>query len=158
MVKQVPQLEVAVGVLLDREGRALITQRAQDSHMGGYWEFPGGKIVKGETQLKGLVRELQEELAIRVQYVRHLLRFSYLYPDWMVRLHVWQVLCWEGEPLGMLRQPLRWTAVGELLSAGLLPADEAIVTALKSPEAVNTLAWQAYADAVSGHCESACVG
>ncbi len=149
-VKQVPQLEVAVGVLLDREGRALTAQRAQDSHMGSYWEFPGGKIVTGETPLKGLVRELQEELAIRVQYVRHLLHFSYIYPDRMVRLYVWQVLRWEGEPLGVQRQPLRWTAVDELLSAGLLPADEAIVIALKSPEAVNTLAWQAYADAVSG--------
>jgi 8-oxo-dGTP diphosphatase len=149
-VKQVPQLEVAVGVLLNREGHVLIAQRAQDSHMGGSWEFPGGKIVKGETPLQGLVRELQEELTIRVQYVRHLLRFSYLYPDRRVRLHVWQVLRWEGEPLGALRQPLRWTAVGELLNEGLLPADEEIVIALKNPEAVNTLAWQAYADAVSG--------
>jgi 8-oxo-dGTP diphosphatase len=147
---QIPELQVAAGVLLDGEGQALIAQRAPDSHMGGAWEFPGGKIAAGETSLEGLVRELQEELAIRVQYARHLLRFSHHYPDRTVHLHVWQVLTWDGDPAGVEGQPLRWVALEELLNEGLLPADEQIVTALQSPAAVNKLAWRAFAEAISG--------
>jgi 8-oxo-dGTP diphosphatase len=147
---QIPELQVAAGVLLDGEGQALIAQRAPDSHMGGAWEFPGGKIAAGETSLEGLVRELQEELAIRVQYARHLLRFSHHYPDRTVHLHVWQVLTWDGDPAGVEGQPLRWVALEELLNEGLLPADEQIVTALQNPAAVNKLAWRAFADAISG--------
>ena len=146
----VPELQVAVGVLVDGQNRALIAQRASDSHMGGAWEFPGGKIAAGETSLEGLVRELYEELAIRAQYVRHLLRFSHCYPDRMVHLHVWQVLSWDGVPEGVEGQPLRWVALGELLNEGLLAADEAIVYALQNTAAVNRFAWQVYADAVTG--------
>ena len=149
-VDQIPQLQVAVGVLFDGEGRTLIAQRAPDSHLGGAWEFPGGKIVAGETSLEGLVRELHEELAIRVRYVRHLVRFSHAYPDRTVHLHVWQVLSWDGDPEGVEGQPLRWVALDKLLNEGLLAADEQIVMALRNPVAVNKLAWHAFADAVSG--------
>jgi 8-oxo-dGTP diphosphatase len=145
-----PELQVAAGVLLDGEGRALIAQRAAGSHQGGAWEFPGGKITAGETSLEGLVRELHEELGVQVLYARHLVRFSHQYPDRTVHLHVWQVLRWEGEPEGLEGQPLRWVAVEELLNEGLLAADEQIVTALQNPAVVNKLAWRAFADAVSG--------
>ena len=53
--------DVAVGVLADEVGRALIAQRPDGSHQAGWWEFPGGKIHQTETPLQGLIRELREE-------------------------------------------------------------------------------------------------
>ena len=66
------ELHVAAGVLVDASGRVLIARRAVGKHMGGAWEFPGGKIVAGETPLQGLVRELHEELKITGNYTQRI--------------------------------------------------------------------------------------
>ena len=57
---------VAVGILIDPQGRVLITRRAPQSHQGGLWEFPGGKVEPGETIVDALARELKEELGVTV--------------------------------------------------------------------------------------------
>jgi 8-oxo-dGTP diphosphatase len=136
------QLSVAAGVLVDNSGRVLITRRPADTHMGGAWEFPGGKIADGETPLAGLLRELREELGIGVRYARHLARYRHDYPDRCVHLHVWLVPAWEGEPAGLEGQPLRWSEPERLLEEGLLPADAPVVNLLIGTGRVNTLAWQ----------------
>jgi 8-oxo-dGTP diphosphatase len=130
-------LHVAAGVLQDRLGRVLIAQRPDDAHMGGAWEFPGGKIHSGETPLQGLVRELQEELAIHVGYARHLIRYYHDYPDRQVHLYVWKVLDWRDEPSGVEGQALQWVKPAALMQAGLLPADERIASLLLESSAIN---------------------
>ena len=62
-----PPIEVAVGVLEDEVGRVLLSRRAEGSHQGGLWEFPGGKREPGESLLQALARELDEELGVRVE-------------------------------------------------------------------------------------------
>ncbi|MDH3750479.1 MAG: NUDIX domain-containing protein, partial [Gammaproteobacteria bacterium] len=57
---------VAAGILRDTSGRVLITERICDGRFNGLWEFPGGKIVAGESPLDALRRELAEELGIEV--------------------------------------------------------------------------------------------
>jgi len=133
-------LHVAAGVLQDRLGRVLISQRPPSSHMGGAWEFPGGKINSGETPLQGLVRELQEELAIRVDYARHLIRYNHDYPDRRIQLYVWKVLDWRDDPRGMEGQSVQWVEPADLMQAGLLPADERIASVLLSKSPVNKVA------------------
>ena len=59
-------VHVAVGVVLDEGGRVLISRRADDSHQGGLWEFPGGKVEPGESLAMALARELREELGIEI--------------------------------------------------------------------------------------------
>ena len=58
-------IEVGAAIIF-RDGKLLITQRHADSHLGGLWEFPGGKREEGETFEQCLVRELQEELCVGV--------------------------------------------------------------------------------------------
>jgi len=123
-------LEVAAGVLQQATGRVLIAQRPASKHAGGAWEFPGGKLEPGESPRAGLERELREELGIQVLEAQSLMDYSHCYPDREIHLHVFRVTRWSGEPVGLEDQPLRWMAVGELLQAGLLPADEPIVQAL----------------------------
>lgn len=127
------RIQVAAGVLSDRHGRVLITRRAPGSHQGGAWEFPGGKLGPGESPREALERELAEELGIRVQKAACLITVEHDYPDRSVRLHVFQVTRWVGEPRGLENQPLNWLPPQELMGTGLLPADEPIVKLLLSP-------------------------
>jgi 8-oxo-dGTP pyrophosphatase MutT (NUDIX family) len=60
----VPTVDVAAGVVL-RDGHVLVSRRRAEDHLGGFWEFPGGKIEPGETAPEAIVRELREELDVR---------------------------------------------------------------------------------------------
>jgi 8-oxo-dGTP diphosphatase len=121
---------VAAGVLRDGSGRVLIAQRPDGKHAAGFWEFPGGKIQSGESPLQALCRELAEEIGIQVSAATPLMSFRHDYPERLVELHVFEVSQYSGEPHGLEGQPLRWVAVDELGSVGLLEADEPIAAAL----------------------------
>jgi len=125
-----PEIAVAAGILRDRAGRALIAQRPEGKHQAGWWEFPGGKLHAAETPLEALTRELREELGIEVDSAEPLLTYRHDYPERIVELHVWCVLAFTGDPIGVEGQALRWSPIDELLETGLLPADRPIVAAL----------------------------
>ena len=59
-----PVVDVAVGVLLQADGRFLLTSRPAGKVYAGYWEFPGGKLEAGESVAEALARELHEELGL----------------------------------------------------------------------------------------------
>lgn len=98
--------------------------------MAGMWEFPGGKREPGESAWSALQRELQEELGVLISAAEPVLDLEHAYPDRTVRLDVWWVSAWSGEPSALEGQGLRWVAPDELATAALLPADEPIVTAV----------------------------
>ena len=121
---------VVAGVIEDDRGRVLIARRHADSHAGGFWEFPGGKIEPGEAARSALRRELKEELGIDVSDVEPLAGFRHHYPDRIVNLEAFRVLEYSGEVRACEQQPLQWVTPGALRTVGLLPADEPIVDAL----------------------------
>jgi 8-oxo-dGTP diphosphatase len=90
-------VDVAVGVLIDARGRFLLTSRPAGKVYAGWWEFPGGKLERGESVAAALKRELHEELGIEVLDVRpwHVTRMDYAHAR--VRLHFCKVLAWRGE-------------------------------------------------------------
>ncbi len=124
------EVHVLVGIVEDAEGRVLVNQRRPGTHMAGFWEFPGGKRARGESRRAALDRELAEELGIEVLEASPLIELSHTYPEKRVRLDVWRVERYAGEPQGLEQQPLEWVAVENLLDIGLLPADAPIVQAL----------------------------
>jgi len=124
------ELHVVAGVLRDERRRVLIAQRPADKHMGGYWEFPGGKIALGESAEAALARELEEELGITLRRCHRLLRLQHEYPDRSVELDVLIVEDYEGVPVGLEGQALKWVQTEELGQEALLPADRPIVEAL----------------------------
>ncbi len=125
------EVHVLVGIVEDAQGRVLVNQRRPGTHMAGFWEFPGGKRAQGEGRREALDRELAEELGIEVQHALPLLELSHAYPEKRVRLDVWLVVRYVGEPRGVEGQPLKWVPVEELLDVGLIPADAPIVHALR---------------------------
>jgi len=89
-------VDVAVGVLIDPEGRFLLTSRPEGKVYAGYWEFPGGKLEAGESVEAALRRELHEELGIRIADVRPWKTEMMDYPHALVRLHFCKVFEWHG--------------------------------------------------------------
>lgn len=91
-----PPVDVAVGVLIDGEGRFLLTSRPEGKVWAGHWEFPGGKVEPGETVEAALRRELHEELGITIGPARPWKVELVSYPHARVRLHFLQVHDWQG--------------------------------------------------------------
>ncbi len=89
--------EVAVGVLLDPDGRFLLTSRPAGKVYAGFWEFPGGKLEEGETVEQALRRELQEELGLVIGPVEPWKVELVDYPHALVRLNFCKVRQWTGE-------------------------------------------------------------
>jgi len=128
-----PPIHVAVAVIEDDQGRILLSRRPEGVHQGGLWEFPGGKIEEGEDLARGLVREIREELGLRVVSHRPLITVTHQYPDKTVLLDVHRVTAFSGSPHGREGQPLAWV-VPEMLTDYPMPAaDRPIINAIKLP-------------------------
>ncbi len=90
-------VDVAVGVLIDAEGRFLMTSRPAGKVYADHWEFPGGKLESGETVAQALRRELNEELGIDIGQAHPWQVEMVDYPHALVRLHFCKVYEWAGE-------------------------------------------------------------
>jgi 8-oxo-dGTP diphosphatase len=90
-------VDVAVGVLIDAEGRFLLTSRPEGKVYAGYWEFPGGKLEAGESVESALRRELHEELGITIAAVEPWNVTLMDYAHARVRLHFCKVRAWKGD-------------------------------------------------------------
>ncbi|HNP36542.1 MAG TPA: 8-oxo-dGTP diphosphatase MutT [Woeseiaceae bacterium] len=124
------RLNVVAGVLRDTNGRVLISERLEEGPFHGLWEFPGGKIARGETAESALVRELAEEIGIDVVASSPFMRLAHDYPDRHVAIQFFFVNQWYREPAGLEGQRLQWLAPVDLSTANLLPADLPVVDAL----------------------------
>jgi 8-oxo-dGTP diphosphatase len=101
-------VDVAVGVLIDRDGRFLLTSRPAGKVFAGYWEFPGGKLEAGETVEEALRRELHEELGITIGPAEPWKVELVDYPHARVRLHFCKVYQWAGSFEMRERQAMAW--------------------------------------------------
>jgi 8-oxo-dGTP diphosphatase len=126
------EVHVAVGVVLDPQRRVLISRRAKDSHQGGLWEFPGGKVEPGESLAVALARELQEELGIQIGRTSPLLEVRHDYGDKAVRLDVHVVWDFSGQARGLEGQPLNWVEAGALRDYAFPVANEPIIPAINN--------------------------
>jgi 8-oxo-dGTP diphosphatase len=127
-------IHVAVAVIQDAAGRVLLTRRPEAAHQGGLWEFPGGKVERGEDLAGALCREIREELGIEVSAHQPLIDVTHHYPDKVVRLDVHRVLGYFGNPLGLEGQPLQWVSPEDLPRYAMPAADRPICTALRLPQ------------------------
>ena len=104
-------VDVAVGVLIDAQGRFLLTTRPAGKVYAGYWEFPGGKVEAGENIEQALRRELQEELGITIAGVQPWHELVMDYPHARVRLHFCKVHAWTGEFEMREQQLMAWQSL-----------------------------------------------
>lgn len=146
-----PVVEAVAGVLQRPDGEILVCERPDGKRLAGYLEFPGGKIEAGESPLAALTRELSEEIGITVIRAEPLIRFEHGYSDYRVRLRVFRVAEWVGEPEGLEAQGLVWVAPVRLDAIPLLPANKPVVAALSLPSRI--LVTPPFADAPAAFLE-----
>ena len=123
--------DVAAGILCDAQGRILIAERLGGGPFQGLWEFPGGKIDRGETAPQALSRELAEELGIEVTVCSSFMNLRHEYDDRVVTIEFFIVSEWNSDPVGREGQELRWVPTEQLDSSELLPADVPVIEALQ---------------------------
>lgn len=124
-------IQVAAALLI-RDGRLLIAQRLKGDHLGGLWEFPGGKIEPGESFASCLQREMIEELALEVDVFQVYDEVTHAYPEKSV--HIKFLVCrWRaGEATPLAAQAVAWVTRDELSRYEFPPADAVILRRLRS--------------------------
>lgn len=127
-------VHVMVAVLRDADGRVLINQRPSGKMQAGRWEFPGGKLERGEGRVEGLRREIHEELGVQVDSAHPLIRIRHQYPEINVLLDVFDVPQWQGVPESREGQALKWVAPEQLPAEDILEADAPVISAIRLPD------------------------
>jgi 8-oxo-dGTP diphosphatase len=123
------ELVGVVGAALVRDGRVLASRRTEPPSLAGLWEFPGGKVEEGETDVQAVVRELREELRVEVEVGGR------LGPDLPIRdtgvLRVYLCRLVSGEPELVDHDAHRWLGPGELGEVPWLPVDLPLLEPLR---------------------------
>lgn len=127
-------LDVAAGVITREDGHILLAERPAGAPLAGFWEFPGGKFEIGESPLEALARELHEELGIELDVAHPWITRTHAYPDRTVRLHMYRVTGWHGEPHGREGQQLSWENPHAVGVSPLLSANDGILGSLNLPQ------------------------
>jgi 8-oxo-dGTP diphosphatase len=127
---EVESFTVVAAVIRDADDRVLLTRRPQGRHMGGLWEFPGGKVRDGEAPARALVRELVEELGVSVEVGSPITLAVHEEPGLRILLLFYAATIVDGEPRPREGQAIAWVPRAELDRYPTPPADAALVRQL----------------------------
>jgi 8-oxo-dGTP diphosphatase len=130
-------INVAAAVI-ERDGKILIGQRKRGDSHGLRWEFPGGKVERGESPAQALVRELREELGIQAVAGNEIVRYEHRYPRrTSILLIFFRVTKFEGEPRSLAFEEIVWEKVAKLPTYDFLDGDVDFVRRLAAGEFLN---------------------
>ena len=133
----IPANAIAVSAgLVFRHGLLLITQRRPEGHLGGLWEFPGGKRHPGETDEECLKRELMEELGIEIEVKALFDTVTHAYPEQTVILKFFHCHWQKNEPGAIDCNDFAWVGRDQLTNYTFPPADAQLLEKLKQTPAL----------------------
>lgn len=123
---------IVCGIITNEQGQVLLCRRSPQKELGGFWEFPGGKLEHGEALIPALKRELREELAIEITDETLLLAKPHVYLHGAVLILFYLCRHASGEIKLVDHDTCKWVTKTELSQeSGLLPANAEITTLLK---------------------------
>jgi mutator protein MutT len=125
----IPNIEV-VAAVIERDGLILCAQRKDGGELARKWEFPGGKLESGESRQGALERELDEELAVRIETGAYLMSVQHRYADFSITMHAYLAAITEGDATLREHLAVRWLRRDELRTLDWAPADLPIVERL----------------------------
>jgi mutator protein MutT len=120
---------VVTAAVIEIDGLFLVTRRPKGAHLGGFWEFPGGKCDRDETLKDCVARELLEELDVASRVGEEILTTTHTYPERSVELHFFRCEL-LGEPRPQLGQEMRWVRRADLAALEFPPADAELIRIL----------------------------
>jgi mutator protein MutT len=120
---------IVVAAVIERDGAFLVTRRPSGTHLGGFWEFPGGKAGADETDAQALSREIREELDVGIDVGELELETAYAYPNRELTLRFYRCTL-HGAPRPRLGQQMQWVSLDALPTLDFPPADEALIKRL----------------------------
>ena len=98
----------------------------------GKWEFPGGKLEAGETSQQALIREIQEELDVKIEVSELIDTIEYDYPTFHLSMDCFRCVVVDGEIILKEAEAAKWLGIDELYSVDWLPADIALIEKLQN--------------------------
>lgn len=126
-----PHKQIGVAVIRDDRDLILIDRRLAKGLLGGFWEFPGGKIEADETVQECIKREILEEIGIEIEVGSHLITIDHTYSHFRVNLQVYNCRYLSGEARAIECEEIRWVTIGELDNYTFPAANQEIISALK---------------------------
>ncbi len=124
-----------VAAVIERDGKILIGQRRKTDSHGLKWEFPGGKVERGESPVAALARELEEELGIQARIGRAIGRHTHYYPKRAtIQLAFYLVKEFGGEPQSIAFERIIWESPQNLTAYDFLAGDADFVKQLAAGE------------------------
>jgi mutator protein MutT len=124
-------IDVAAGLVF-RDSKLLITERYADAHLGGLWEFPGGKREPEESFEECLVRELREELGIEVSVGEMIESLTHAYPEKTVHLRFFRCQWKQHEPQLLGCAAFEWVSSADLKNYDFPAADACLLEKLRT--------------------------
>ena len=119
-----PLKKIVTAAIILNESRVLIGRRKPNQALGGYWEFPGGKVENGESLVDCLKRELQEELGVNAKVSEDIFMLvDHTHDGGEIQLIAMLADIRDQQPVGTVHDFLAWAPIEELLSYKLAPAD-----------------------------------
>ena len=126
-----PELAVSAAVLTDKDKIFIARRPLSDRHgLGGFWEFPGGKLEPGETPEACLIREIREELDVEIAVGPLCLEWTYDYPAYRVLLRAYLATIVAGDVVLRDHDAALWVTRDRLADYPFLPADDILVARL----------------------------
>lgn len=120
-----------VAAIMKHENKIFVTRRSY-GEFENMWEFPGGKIEKGETKEKALIREIKEELELDINISKYLTTVEYTYPNFHLTMHCFICNICGGKMHLNAHNDAKWITLREIEKLKLLPADVLVIEKLKS--------------------------
>jgi 8-oxo-dGTP diphosphatase len=120
-----PLQVVALALFNPVKNRYLIVRRGPDQSGAGHWEFPGGKIEPGESHTQALVREIEEELGIKMDEKKLTFIHQNLhhYPQKAVELYLYKYESTDENFILIEHDMHAWVKPQEMFNYDLAPAD-----------------------------------
>jgi len=126
-------VRVVCGIIF-KEDTILLCRKKAEKSLGGYWEFPGGKVEPDESERDALVRELYEELSIEVEIHEYFKTSIHTYDHIEIELIAYCCKFIKSDLILIDHDAFQWVAKTELLSFNLAPADIPIAACLSAPK------------------------